>query len=331
MQLQKIMQALRNKDDAKPTVHTTGHASISNLNLSDFGLSSMASDDARTSSRAGTPAAMGMTRLAGDNTPFASASGTGSMGAKSGGADADAESKDSEHCSPNEAPRPPSPLPPRQDSGRPLGRKSAHPFNAIAAGSVRDPKLVDNIFENIEHKIHDFMKKRLHINQAFFAGNQTNHISFESFWERYCEKANDWAVRTFYGGTSLMLCSTILWMWAQFIIQYGSFYGGLAGIIPIGLSLPIGIYLNVFLRFRLNYFEIETHRANQLSLAREVFSESMQKEDQSIINIAMQKGPSRTPTFGGASAQQIMGSSSYDSRDRDIEAGYFSRRPNQRQ
>ena len=197
-----------------------------------------------------------------------------------------------------------------------LSPKSASGFNAIAAGSVRDNELVDNIFANIERKIHNLMAKRVHINQAFFVGRTvsgTSHMSFERFWEQYCETMYDWSVKTFYLGTALMLFSTILWMWPFFFINYNSFWGAIFGIVPIILSVPMGIYVYMYARRRLVQFEIEADKANQLSMAKDLFSDPISNpEDDKIFTIAnLRGGYTATPTSYNA----FIGS---DSRDLEL-------------
>ena len=200
-----------------------------------------------------------------------------------------------------------------------LSPKSASGFNAIAAGSVRDNELVDNIFANIERKIHNLMAKRVHINQAFFVGRTvsgTSHMSFERFWEQYCETMYDWAVKTFYLGTALMLFSTILWMWPFFFINYNSFWGGVFGIVPIIFSVPMGIYVYLYARRRLVQFEIEADKASQLSMAKDLFSDPISNpEDDKIFTIAnLRGGYTTTPTSYSA----FLGSGSADSPDLEL-------------
>ena len=114
-----------------------------------------------------------------------------------------------------------------------------------------------------------------------------------------------------------MLTATILWMWAQFNIQYSSFYGGLFGILPIGVSLPVGIYIYVFLSRRNVEHDVEDGLALQSSMAMEAFSDSRSKGGyDGLVHIAAQRGYARTPTYAAnALGGREMGSASYDSRD----------------
>ena len=72
--------------------------------------------------------------------------------------------------------------------------------------------------------------------------------SFERFWQRHCEKYSKIANRLFHSGTSLMLVSTAIYMYAWFENSYQSTTGAKIGVIILGFALIFGLLISVFMK-----------------------------------------------------------------------------------
>ena len=200
-----------------------------------------------------------------------------------------------------------------------MARLSLGGNNNNNAGSAPDPKIreLDNLFTGIEFEVAKVMKKRREANKAMFGGGK---IPFDDFWEHYCAKPQNWAVLTFYGGTSNLIAATILWTWTQFNIQYLSFYGGMFGILPLGLALPLAYCIYAFIRHRNKEFETEELGAEMRDQALEVDKKLQESPGLSLVrNIAQMQGTMRSPTASasrsGGDGVTGLGSASWDSRD----------------
>jgi len=105
---------------------------------------------------------------------------------------------------------------------------------------------IDTLWRNIEKKHYAIMKKRYAVNNAF--AHKTN--SFEVFWTQYCKLHNERAAMMFYLGSMLMLTGTICWAWLNFTVQYKSNTGAWMCLVPIALSIPVGMVYKIFINHR---------------------------------------------------------------------------------
>lgn len=195
--------------------------------------------------------------------------------------------------------------------------------------NIPKEKKLTFLFNNIEQRIARYMMQRIELNKNFIGQKGEHQNSFDEFWKNNCDKFHRSAVACFYGGSAFMLSATILWMWSQFIIQYASFYGGLFGIIPIGLSLPVGVYVFLTLQHRRALHKKEDQRQNQEQDAKEAAGDPNANsyegdEEQDLEAIARLPREIRLNSPHPTSAHQPMRSLSHDSGD--VESGRSSSR-----
>jgi len=100
---------------------------------------------------------------------------------------------------------------------------------------------LEEFWKQIEVLQHNKLQKRLKMNDAFYTQTET----FEEFWNRSCKFSADMAIYSFYCGTGFFLAATIFWVWSEFGINYLSQNGAIACIVPIILSMPVGIYIKI--------------------------------------------------------------------------------------
>ncbi len=109
---------------------------------------------------------------------------------------------------------------------------------SASADGIEASARIDSLWRSIEKKHYGIMKKRYAVNNAF--AHKTN--SFEVFWTQYCKVHNERAALLFYLGSMIMLIGIIAWAYMSFTIAYKSTNGAILCIIPIALSIPVGVW-----------------------------------------------------------------------------------------
>jgi hypothetical protein len=102
---------------------------------------------------------------------------------------------------------------------------------------------IDELWRNIERKHYDIMLKRYAVNNSF-----ANENTFENHWKNCCKVYFHRAGFFFYMGTFSMMIGVGLWAWAQFRLKYASKNAAITCILPVLLTIPIGIYV----KFQMN-------------------------------------------------------------------------------
>ena len=104
-----------------------------------------------------------------------------------------------------------------------------------------------------EEVVYSYLKRRGRINEQIelLAYDLTNEyrMSFQKYWNENCRTLGNLSLIFFYLGTSLMLISTMIFMWAYFHKSYKSPAAALVSTIIILVSLIVCLFLAIYLRY----------------------------------------------------------------------------------
>ena len=103
-----------------------------------------------------------------------------------------------------------------------------------------------------EGEVHEYLEEREKINDQasvlVSADANSSRMSFEQFWRQSCKVWGDIAILFFYAGTANLLLAIMIYMWAEFFLQYHNFIGAIISVCVVGISIVVGIALYLFLR-----------------------------------------------------------------------------------
>lgn len=103
-----------------------------------------------------------------------------------------------------------------------------------------------------EGEVHEYLEEREKINDQasvlVSADANSSRMSFEQFWRQSCKVWGDIAILFFYAGTANLLLAIMIYMWAEFFLQYHNLIGAIISVCVVGISIVVGIALYMFLR-----------------------------------------------------------------------------------
>lgn len=102
------------------------------------------------------------------------------------------------------------------------------------------------IWRTHQEKISSYLRQREEINKKTLAiilskDAKWTEKPFHEFWESYCRLWGQTATSFFYAGSANLLLAIMLWMWAEWLLEYNTIVGSIIAISLIGSSLAIGV------------------------------------------------------------------------------------------
>lgn len=130
---------------------------------------------------------------------------------------------------------------------------------AVFLGHRNIAKMDDTTFRKEwithENEVNNFMKTRedIHHKLATVLLGDPSNINqapkdFSSFWEKFCKFRANVAIFCFYAGTLLMITATVIYMWANFLINYETAIASKIAVAIFGLAGTLAIALAIYLR-----------------------------------------------------------------------------------
>lgn len=160
--------------------------------------------------------------------------------------------------------------------------------------SELDEEALEREWRNHEQDLQEFMAERERINDATAivglsssergSGDQRRQ-TFQEFWNESCKFWAELSILFFYAGTVNLLLTTLVFMWAQFLVGYHSLIGAVIALSLISLALVIGIAGVVILRMLklsernrdpVNY---QRRHQSQRNLLDSAYQEAIEPED----------------------------------------------------
>mmetsp|Transcript_26932 Transcript_26932/g.59608 ORF Transcript_26932/g.59608 Transcript_26932/m.59608 type:complete len:611 (-) Transcript_26932:210-2042(-) len=111
-------------------------------------------------------------------------------------------------------------------------------ISSMGAGQIEEE------FERHEVEIRNYLRKREELNDAAALTSYKDGATgvkrpFKHFWVNACEKWWNLSILLFYGGSLNMLLTLMIYMWAQFLIQYNSMLAAIVGVSLIGTVVVV--------------------------------------------------------------------------------------------
>ena len=119
--------------------------------------------------------------------------------------------------------------------------------------------------------------------------------TFEIFWSESCAFWANGAITFFYLGTISLLLAIVIWMWAFFLLNYGSLIGAIIAVLFIGLSLIVGLILWISIRLGEPYKSKEKRKQWMM---KRIISEQQGNERNHLSKNQSQTGGNNATTAG---------------------------------
>ena len=143
-------------------------------------------------------------------------------------------------------------------------------------------------WERHEAEVHKYLEEREKINDQtsvlVSADADSSRMSFEQFWRECCKLWGDIAILFFYAGTANLLLAIMIYMWAEFFINYQNLIGAIISVLVIGISIIVGIALYFFLRQNYNRTSSKSKRikVNSRSTAKKSGEINLKRRQSSL-------------------------------------------------
>lgn len=118
--------------------------------------------------------------------------------------------------------------------------------------SLQDDDLEEEWLKH-EEEVYKYLERRSRINERMelLAVDMNNQyrVSFQHYWNERCRMLANATLILFYTGTSLLLVTTMVYMFGYLMDNYNSQIAAIVAIVTIGSSLLISLALAVYLRY----------------------------------------------------------------------------------
>lgn len=157
-------------------------------------------------------------------------------------------SNNSSGSSSSTAKGPPPPPPPPYPTSLKLTRgetneSSSMNYRKRPGISSMDTSALEREWRNHESEVQKYLLERGQINDRTVPKK-----SFQQFWEESCHFWAYIAILFFYAGSLNLLLAIMIYMWAEFLLNYSSLVGAIIAVTLVGLSVVMGMVIVVVLR-----------------------------------------------------------------------------------
>ena len=150
--------------------------------------------------------------------------------------------------------------------------------------SSMDTQALEREWRNHESEVQRYLLERGQINDRTVPKK-----SFQQFWEESCHFWAYIAILFFYAGSLNLLLAIMIYMWAEFLLNYSSLVGAIIAVTLVGLSVVMGMVIVVVLR---------THDKHRSSTSEDASCD----DNSSVASDVEDPASNRTPPGGGAAA-----------------------------
>lgn len=126
-------------------------------------------------------------------------------------------------------------------------------YNTRRAISKLPEEEIESEWLNHEEEVYKYLERRNRINERMellaIDLNNEFRVSFQKYWNDNCRILGNMSLLFFYIGTSLMLVSTMIFMWSYFTENYNSPVAAIISTVTILISLLICLAVAIYLRY----------------------------------------------------------------------------------